>query len=247
MSYLSNYYQNDLKKLLKKVIPKSSTYIKIKNELKVKRKYDYIILANTLADLDDIQSFLNKLKRNCKPQTRIVVIYFNFFWRPILNIANSIWIRKKHGNEPNWLAPDDIENLFRLEGFTKIKSEQRFIPFLANTLSQLPIINNLCLTTCQIFTPSPQSRDYSVSIVITAKNESGNIRRILKKIPILRTGTEVIFVEGNSKDNTFEEIKKEITNYKGKLKCSLYKQTGKGKGDAVRLGFDKANNEILMI
>jgi len=31
------------------------------------------------------------------------------------------------------------------------------------------------------------------------------------------------------------------------LKASLHKQKGKGKGDAVRLGFEKAKNEILMI
>ena len=30
-------------------------------------------------------------------------------------------------------------------------------------------------------------------------------------------------------------------------KCQLLQQTGKGKGDAVRLGFDKARGDVLMI
>jgi glycosyltransferase involved in cell wall biosynthesis len=58
---------------------------------------------------------------------------------------------------------------------------------------------------------------------------------------------EVIFVEGHSKDKTFEVIKEEIANYKGAYKLKLYKQLGKGKGDAVRLGFSKAKNDLLMI
>ncbi len=59
-------------------------------------------------------------------------------------------------------------------------------------------------------------------------------------------GTELIFVEGGSTDNTFETIQKEIEKHPEK-QVSSYQQTGKGKGDAVRLGFSKASGEILMI
>ncbi len=53
-------------------------------------------------------------------------------------------------------------------------------------------------------------------------------------------------MEGRSTDNTYETIKKAIADYE-RMPCRLLKQTGQGKGDAVRLGFENANGDILMI
>jgi glycosyltransferase involved in cell wall biosynthesis len=59
-------------------------------------------------------------------------------------------------------------------------------------------------------------------------------------------GTELIFVEGGSTDDTYDVIEKAIKNnsHRG---TKLSRQTGKGKGDAVRLGFNNASGDILMI
>ena len=98
-----------------------------------------------------------------------------------------------------------------------------------------------------LFRSLSKRNDYSVSIVIPARNEAGNVEGVLNKLPRVGKSMEVIFVEGHSEDNTFEVIKEEIRKNKSKIKAKLYKQKGKGKGDAVRLGFSKANNELLMI
>jgi glycosyltransferase involved in cell wall biosynthesis len=58
-------------------------------------------------------------------------------------------------------------------------------------------------------------------------------------------GAEIIFVEGNSTDNTYDVIESAIKT--SARDCRLYKQPGKGKGDAVRAGFAKARGDILMI
>jgi glycosyltransferase involved in cell wall biosynthesis len=58
--------------------------------------------------------------------------------------------------------------------------------------------------------------------------------------------TEIIFVEGHSKDDTFATIELAIQNHP-EWDARLFRQTGKGKADAVRVGFDKAKGEILMI
>ncbi|MEW6651404.1 MAG: glycosyltransferase family 2 protein, partial [Chloroflexota bacterium] len=85
-----------------------------------------------------------------------------------------------------------------------------------------------------------------VSVVVPARNEAGNIRRIFDEMPEFNAPLELVFVEGHSSDDTYTEIQKQIAAHKNVDAC-LYRQTGKGKGDAVRLGFSKARHEVLMI
>ena len=65
-------------------------------------------------------------------------------------------------------------------------------------------------------------------------------------MPEFGGGVELIFVEGGSSDNTYEVIEKKITENPDKG-YKLFKQPGKGKGDAVRLGFAEATGDVLMI
>ena len=91
-------------------------------------------------------------------------------------------------------------------------------------------------------------KEYSVSVVIPARNEAGNIEDAVIRTPKLGRNTELIFIEGHSRDNTREEIKKIIEKYKNKKNISFVDQgKEKGKADAVRKGFDKARGEILII
>lgn len=254
MSIFSKYYKEDIDKFIKNMVPRGSSVWLYKNESK-KEKFDYIILENTLANTQDVQKFLKSIKRNCHEKTRIVTIYFNLYWKPILDLAEILSLKEKSKNDPNWLSTNDITNLFSLEDFEVIKSGKRmllpipsglFSSLINKFVSQLPIVNRLCLTTYQIFRPRRQEKKYSVSLVIPARNEEGNIRGILKKLPNLGKKMEVVFVEGHSNDKTVSAIKKEIKN-NPQIKSYLYKQRGKGKADAVRLGFKKAKNDILII
>jgi glycosyltransferase involved in cell wall biosynthesis len=92
----------------------------------------------------------------------------------------------------------------------------------------------------------PEDREPVVSVIVPARNEAGNIRRIFEETPSLGAGTELIFVEGHSHDNTYETIEREIECWPERS-AKLFRQTGKGKGDAVRLGFAEASGELLMI
>ncbi len=196
MSIFSDYYHKDLKIFIERFTPKS----------------DYIFLPNSLAHIDDVQNYIEKIKKNCPTKKRVVVISFNFLWKPLLDIAGALGLREKDDRGPNWLSQQDITNLFVLEGFGEIKRGKRLLfplnlgflsEIINNFLGQLPIINNFCLTCYQIFRIIPQPKRYSVSLIIPTRNEEGNIRGILSKIPHLGTKTEIIFVEGNSQDNTF--------------------------------------------
>ena len=65
-------------------------------------------------------------------------------------------------------------------------------------------------------------------------------------MPSLGSHTEIIFVEGNSTDETLVEITRIKEKYPHK-DIKIMQQDGKGKGDAVRKGFDAATGDILMI
>ena len=85
-----------------------------------------------------------------------------------------------------------------------------------------------------------------VSVIVPARNEAGNIPEIFARTPEMGAGTELVLVEGHSRDQTYEAMEAARTRYPGRC-CQLWRQTGVGKGDAVRLGFSKATGEILMI
>jgi glycosyltransferase involved in cell wall biosynthesis len=85
-----------------------------------------------------------------------------------------------------------------------------------------------------------------VSVIVPARNEAGNIPAIFERVPELGRHTELIFVEGGSRDNTFEVINQAIAD-QPERDCQLRRQTGRGKGDAVRLGFEHAEGDVLII
>jgi glycosyltransferase involved in cell wall biosynthesis len=159
----------------------------------------------------------------------------------------------------NWLTVDDIVNMLKLEGFEVFRHWQEILwpfdsPVMANLFNKYAVkfwpFSYLALTNFVIARKRPEEIDKKaksvVSVVIPARNEEGNIEEILRRIPEMGNGTEIIFVEGNSKDNTYGMIEKVISAHPERS-CKLLKQSGKGKGDAVRLGFQNATGDIFMI
>lgn len=85
-----------------------------------------------------------------------------------------------------------------------------------------------------------------MSVVVPCRNERGNIDAIVRRIPHFCSDIEIIFVEGNSSDGTWEEVLRVKTAYPN-LNIRAFQQPGKGKGDAVRKGFAEARGDVLMI
>jgi glycosyltransferase involved in cell wall biosynthesis len=98
-----------------------------------------------------------------------------------------------------------------------------------------------------VLRPIAASAPPSLTIVIPCRNERGNIEPALQRLPQLPAPVEVIFVEGHSSDGTWEEVQRVVAAYGDRIKLSAYRQTGKGKSDAVRLGFAKATHELITI
>jgi hypothetical protein len=213
-----------------------------------------------IGDLFDIQSSLELLHKYCHPKSRIIITYYNHLWAPVLNLASLLGLRKvKH--EQNWLNNNDITHFLELTDFEVISKGQRFLcpiylPFISPLINQFianpPLINRACLSTWVIAKPkSTEHRDYSVSIIVPARNEAGTIPRIVKEIPQFGKTQEIVFVEGGSKDHTWEVIQSEIRKHrkitKTERRLVAIKQSQKGKCNAVREGLEKASGEILML
>jgi glycosyltransferase involved in cell wall biosynthesis len=159
----------------------------------------------------------------------------------------------------NWFSNHDIEQIFNLEDLEVINHSREivfpfyiplFTPFINRFLGKTWPIKHLAIT--NLFVAKPIIKDEikslnpSVSVIIPARNEAGNIESLFQRTPELGSGTEIIFVEGHSLDNTYEKIIEMMEKYPDR-NVKLYKQPGTGKGDAVRLGFDEASGDILMI
>lgn len=221
--------------------------------------FDYVILSNVIGYLEDIQKVLIELRKVCHPHTKIIITYYNFLWQPLLNIAEFLNMRMKQPQQ-NWLSKYDIINLLYLAGFDAFKSGEHLllpknIPFISNFfnkyLAKLPLIRKLCITyyvIAKLFEFGNDCKDkYSVSVVIPARNESGNIENAILRMPLMGKYTEIIFIEGNSKDDTWDKIQEISEKYSSIYDVKIDRQQGKGKGDAVRKGFEIAQGDILMI
>lgn len=216
---------------------------------------DYIIVSDLITSLWDIQEFFRNIRTYVTPRTKIVISSYNYIWEPILKLGEILHLKARQPLQ-NWLTIKDIENVLRLENFEIVKVEKKlllpkYIPvfnlifnkFLAN----LPGISSLDLI--QFITARPvysEPQEFSVSIVVPARNEKGNIENAVKRTPKFGSHQEFIFIEGNSKDDTYAEMLRVQQAYPD-VDIKVMKQTGKGKGNAVREAFAAASGDILMI
>ncbi|MEA3350820.1 MAG: bifunctional class I SAM-dependent methyltransferase/glycosyltransferase family 2 protein [Chloroflexota bacterium] len=220
--------------------------------------YDVIILSDLVNDLWDVQKVLDQIKPLSHSRTRVILNFYSRLWELPLAIAEKLGLAKPTLFQ-NWLTPEDTTNLLHLSGFEVIRSWPEILwplrtplidSFFNKILVKLWPFKELAITNFIVARPQPvhthSKKAPSVSVVIAARNEAGNIPAIFERVPKMGSQTELVFVEGHSTDNTYEAIQDAIKANPGRS-CQLHKQRGKGKGDAIRLGFQQAQGDILMI
>ena len=216
--------------------------------------FDYIVISELVNDLWDVQAFMSSLLPYCHSGTRIILNFYSHLWNGPLRLARKLG-KASPVTLQNWFTPQDMNNMLEISGYERLKSWRAvliplYIPLisqLANRyLAKITPFNHLCLTNFVVARPllSKVDKKPTVSVIVAARNEAGHIDELIARIPQMGAGTEIIFVEGNSTDDTYAVIEDRIRN---QAACRLLKQPGKGKGDAVRVGFEAATGEILMI
>ncbi len=225
----------------------------------LKGPFDTIILSDTIGYLEDCQKVLLLLRGLMTPNTRLIVAYYSHLWEPVLKAGERISLKMPQDIEQSWLSTSDITNLLVLSDHEVVGREWRLLlprrllglGHLVNRfIAPLPGIRRLCLRNYVVARAAPLIRYAealpSVTVLVPCRNERGNIESAVTRLPRLAPDMEVIFVEGHSRDGTYEECLRVRDAYPH-LDIKVLRQDGKGKGDAVRKGFAHARCDILMI
>jgi glycosyltransferase involved in cell wall biosynthesis/SAM-dependent methyltransferase len=246
---------------------------------------DYVLLSDLLGESSDVWTLFRNIRGYCEPKTRVVASYFNPLWEPVLRFGERFGFKMPQDHQ-NWLAEEDVRNLFELCGFEVVKSGRRLLfprhvpllsGFINGIVANLPLVNRLCLINYAVarpiaageFSETGKDRGVSradsglpgVSVIIPCRNEKGNIRNSIQRVPEMGAFTEIIYVDGNSNDGTVEEIESIMDEFGDQREIRLIHQVppgsedGRGhgrmlklgKGDAVRKGFAAARGDVLMI
>jgi len=221
--------------------------------------FDVIVLVNVVTHLTDVQATFEALQAACHPGTRLLVYSYSRLWQPLLRLAELLHLKYRQPPEA-WLPPEEIRNMLALADFEVVRSDAQIVfpagvPLLADALNRfvghLPGFEALSLMYGIIARPAPhrfrrERTAPSVSVVIPCRNEEGHIAGLVERLPRLPPGSEFLFVEGHSRDDTEGAIRRAM-EARPELPLRFLKQRGQGKGDAVRLGFAEARGELVLI
>ena len=221
---------------------------------------DYVLLNGNVHYEADIQVFLETLRLGLLPSARVIIMFYSTLWKPWLRLAGALGVRRETPEE-NWITNEDMRNLLLLANYELVRLESKllvpiYIPlisYLVNRfLAPLPGFRLFNLVNIAVARPvglsaPDRSKPPSVSVIVPARNEAGNIEAAILRTPAMGPDDELIFIEGNSTDNTWETLCELKAKYQATRNIQIDRQEGKGKGDAVRKGFSRATKEILMI
>lgn len=228
------------------------------HRLAVDRTFDVIILSDLVNDLWDVQRVLEQIKPRTTPRTRLILNFYSRLWEWPLDLAERMNLARPTLHQ-NWLTVEDIVNLLSLADFEVVRHWEELLcplpvpllaPFLNRCLVKLPPFHLLALSNFVLArargSPESPTQEPKVSVVIPVRNEEGNIPLIFDQVPDLGRGTEMVFVEGHSRDRSLAVLEREMAAHPERS-ALLFTQTGEGKGDAVRLGLAHAHGDMLMI
>ncbi|NLO92275.1 MAG: glycosyltransferase [Elusimicrobia bacterium] len=227
--------------------------------LKTERRFDCVICTDTLSSVGDVWRAARNLRRLCRPEATLVLTHTNYLWEPLLRLGETFGLKARQPLQ-HWLTLNDIGNLMELSGFS-VRERGSFalvpvkIPLLSalanKLLARLPVLRHLCLVEYIVARPSPEPQfndDAVVSVIVPTRDEAGHIKPLLGRLPRMGRQTEVVFVDGDSSDGTYELLEEALKTPPDGFSYSLIKQGGRlGKADAMRKGFAAATGDYFLI
>jgi len=218
-------------------------------------KFDFVVCTDLINQVEDVQELFERARAALAPLGQVVVAWHNSAWEWLLKSAERLGLKTPSRNV-HWISSVDVANLLELAGLEVVHMESRclcplripFVAWLSNrVLVRLPILRHFGFAHVAVARPAAlRHPEASVTVLIPCRNERGNIAPALQRLPKFGREQEIIFVEGNSTDGTWDEILKQKELHP-EMNIVAMQQPGKGKGDAVRAGYAVATGDILMI
>lgn len=217
--------------------------------------YDLIIVTDVLELTDDVYGLLKTLNKKLNKSGKVLITTINPKWNSIMLFFEFIKL-KKTSLPRSYIHNKKIKSIAAAAGFNIIESHSRQIfPFkffhvgsIINFFFEIIFfkvnfgINNYLL----ISKSFENSKEYSKSIIIPAKNEELNLEPLFNRIPKFDSKYEVIFVIAESNDSTLKVANKIMCDNKS-IKIEVIKQESKGKGPGVLEALNKSNNDLIAI
>ncbi len=225
-------------------------------DLELNETFDYIIMVDVLDHAYDLMKVFQRLSRFCKPTTRIILTTGNPWWEPVYSLLEKIGAKMPKGPH-NAIEKGNLRQIFQMmdlkinySGFMLLFP--RWIPVLSYLANSLGVriwgINRLSAIQYMIVQPTAKNENnlgLGCSVIIPCYNEQDNIEQAIRRVPSMGACTEIIAVSDGCTDGTVQKVKdlqREIKN----LKLIEY-SPNRGKGHAVRKGFEAATQDVLMI
>jgi hypothetical protein len=205
----------------------------------------------------DIQRLLVALKKRLCRRDRVVVVLYNPYLRWLYRLLDALGIRQGPAAH-TFITETDLHNFALISGYQVVKTCHAcsfcFKLFgIGHILDRMiritPGLKHISLVYLAVLRPIiAEAAKPGLSVIVPARNERGNISNAIQRLSdCVDYPLEIIFVEGHSTDNTWEEIQRVVSEYKGPFSLRTLRQTGQGKMDASRFGLMEAKYEILTI
>jgi SAM-dependent methyltransferase len=220
--------------------------------------FDAITMVNVVGELADVLGAFKRLRPLVRPDTRLVIIFYNHLWEPLMRPATAMRLKLDNPTQ-NWLSYDDLRGFLHLAGFEVVKIGARmpcpkYIPGIAellnDVLGRLPLVHRMGFVHYVVARPEmPLLRapeKHSCTVVVPCKNEEDNVPKIPARVGQVGAFTELIFVDDCSTDATADRVREMIAAHP-QQRIKLVQGPGQGKGAAVRAGLEQATGDVLMI
>ena len=204
----------------------------------------------------DIQGTLQELAPCLRRRDRVLLVAYNPYWAWAHRLAAKLGLRKAAA-PGTFFTRTDLRALARLSGFEAVRFQPAAAwplqtlglgPYLNAFLEGLPLLRELSFAMVVVLRPVVvEKKRPSLTIIVPARDERGNIEGALNRLPDFGAKVELIFVEGASTDGTWEEMQRVAKKRWKNVTVKLLKQEGKGKAGAVRTGFAAATGDLLTI
>ena len=215
-----------------------------------------LLLDGELNHRNDIAEFLRSVHGRVNRTTRVAAVLYNPYLRPIFALADRFGLRDTPLPK-TFLTTQALHNLGRASGFELVRIRPVcYVPaavcgigtLLNSILPAVPLVRWLSFSAIAVLRPIiPEQQPCSVSLIVPARNEAGNIAPLLDELRIFEgIDTEVVFIENCSKDDTWQVIQR-CSKESYPFEITAVQTFAGGKRAAVEAGISAARKQVIAI